>query len=422
MPVETCPGTGYSLAASLTVFLQSVIPFMIVIAYLVSDYFAPSHSFVRREIKALRALGVEVHPFSIGGHHPGGDEHVPRILDRPFWHHLVFIARLLLTRPGVFIKVLVTALRHRPPGLRGFIWSLFHFCEAITLAHLLRKSGANRLHSHFANSGATVGMLAARIANMPWSLTVHGISETDYPAGLLLPEKLRAASFVAIASLFMRAQSMRVTEPEVWSRFHIVRCGIDPATLPSKPEHMHRSVFRIVCVGRLSAEKGYFGLIEALSLLAGQGRDFTVEIVGEGPARASIADALDASGLSPRINLLGALPESSTLKRIAEADVLVLPSLMEGLPVVLIEALALRVPVIASRVAGVPELVEHEVTGLTFTPTDSAGMAHAIARLMDDPALGARLAEAGARRVLDEFTIQSSARRMRALFMDQAPD
>ena len=150
---------------------------------------------------------------------------------------------------------------------------------------MLRKAGADRLHSHFANSGAVVGMLAARLADVPWSVTLHGISETDYPAGYLLPDKLKSASFVAIASRFMMAQAMRVTAPAVWPRFHIVRCGIDVDAMPTRTRRSdppNDASPHIVCVGRLSAEKGYYTLFEAIERLGDASVHPTITIVGDG--------------------------------------------------------------------------------------------------------------------------------------------
>lgn len=392
---------------------------MTVIAYLVSDYHAASHTFVRREVAGLRALGETVLPFSIRGQTPSDEEPVPAIIGRSAWHHARAAAKLAFKYPGHLLSAWRRSLSHRPPGLRGLIWSQFHFVEAITLADMLHEAKAGHLHSHFANSGATVGLLAAQIAGIPWSVTLHGISETDYPAGHLLPEKLGAARFVAIASLFMQAQAMRVTEPEVWKKFHIVRCGIDLSRMPERaaplPQH---DLPRLVCVGRLSPEKGYFGLVDALSILAAEGRDYTLEIVGDGPARTEIASAFQATGLQERVTLAGALSESATLQRIASADILVLPSLMEGLPVVLMEAMAIGVPVVAARVAGIPELVEHGTTGLTYTPTDSSDLARNIALLLDDPDLRRRFVEGGTRKVAKEFTIEETAGRMRHLFRE----
>ena len=391
------------------------------VAYLVSDYHAPSHTFVRREVAALRDMGQAVQPFSIRGSEGAGKEVVPTVLGRSVLLHLGAFLAALMSSPLRLLAAWRLSLVHRPPGLRALVWSQFHFIEAVTLARLLKRSDAKRLHSHFSNSGATVGLLAARIAGIPWSLTLHGISETDYPAGVTLPAKLRAADHVAIASRFMKAQAMRVTTPDVWPRFRIVHCGVDPAIMPARRTNRAPDAPpQVVCVGRLSPEKGYSVLVEALVQLRENGMTPHISIIGDGPSRRDFEADLARNGLDAQVTLHGAQDEALTLDHIAGADMLVLPSLMEGLPVVLIEAMAIGVPVIASRVAGIPELVEHDVTGLCFTPTDSSGLAAAIARLAADPQLAERLATAGKQRVEASYTIAGNAERMRAMFADGA--
>ncbi|WP_422061609.1 glycosyltransferase [Sphingopyxis sp.] len=201
----------------------------------------------------------------------------------------------------------------------------------------MNRQGVRHLHNHFANSGATVGMLAAHFAELPWSLTVHGISETDYPAGALLAEKVKRATFVACASYFMRAQAMRFVADDQWAKMHIVRCGIDLSTVPDRPA-AHQTKMgdppQLICVGRLSPEKGYPGLFAALAGLAAEGLDFSLTIVGDGPAADAIRADAKSQKLEDHIRFAGSLPESATLVEMAKADIFVLPSLMEGLPVV----------------------------------------------------------------------------------------
>lgn len=386
------------------------------IGYLVSDYSAPSHTFVRREVAALRLRGLEIKAFSV---QPAAREgEAESLLGRSLHTYVAAIAVMLATRPGRFLSTWRLALRHRVGGLRALIWSQFHFVEALLLARRLRAERIEHLHNHFANSGAAVGMLAAHCANVPWSLTLHGISETDAPAGALLAAKIERARFVACASYFMQAQAMRLVAPAQWKKMHIIRCGIDLAALPKgqKARSERGTVPRLVAVGRLSPEKGYAGLLSALAALAAEGREFSLTIVGGGPSAGEIRDEAAALGLEDRIEFTGPLPERSTLARMAEADIFVLPSLMEGLPVVLIEALALELPVVASRVAGIPELVEEDVTGRLFTPSDWGDLKRALARLVDDRKAWKRLGEAGRRRVADDYQAHSSAARMARLF------
>lgn len=385
------------------------------IAYLVSDYDAPSHTFVRREVNALRAIGMDVLPFSVRrGVADSGAASV--LLGRSPFVYIAALGWALATRPRRFASAWRLALSHRAPGWKALLWAQFHFVEALLLAKLLGTAGATRLHSHFANSGATVGMIAAHFAHLPWSLTLHGISETDYPAGLLLAEKLERASFVACASYFMRAQAMRRVAPEHWSKMTIVRCGVDAAALPVPVAHSASGPARLVCVGRLSPEKGLFGLLDALAALAGTGAEFEVVVVGDGPLLADIRTRVSELELGAHVRLVGGLSESATLAEIARADILVLPSLMEGLPVVLIEALALGRPVVASCVAGIPELIDEGQSGYLFAPSDWAELAAALQRLFAARGDWAAMGTAGRQRVAAEFLADHAAARLTRLF------
>lgn len=387
------------------------------IAYLVSDYYAPSHTFIRREIAGLRARGMEIIAFSI---QPGGDSAFPAedILGRSPLAYAAALAWTFCTAPARFLSSWRLALHHRPPGLRALIWSQFHFVEAMLLARLLQRGGATRLHCHFANSGATVGLLAANFARLPWSLTLHGISETDYPAGLLLAEKLERATFVACASYFMRAQAMRMVAPAHWRKMIVVRCGIDLAALPAAVPHRHTGSARIICVGRLSAEKGYFGLLDALAAIEPSAGGSELVIVGDGPMAAAVHARARELGLVDRIRFAGSCEENETLAEIARADILVLPSLMEGLPVVLIEAMALGRPVLASRVAGVPELVV-EGAGYLFTPSDWEDLRRQLAALLEARDRWSRMGRAGRKQVEAAFGADQAAERMSRLFADE---
>ena len=378
------------------------------IAYVVSQYPASSHTFIRREVDSLRRHGVDLRTYSIRRPSPA-ELTAPE--DRASFAQTRFVlplsplalagshVRALATRPLAWARLLRLATRHRAPGGRALLWSLFHFAEAVVLARMLREDGITHVHNHFANAGATVGMLAARFAALPWSLTLHGISETDYPAGLMLGAKLEAAEFAACVSWFGRAQAMRVTAPAHWHKFQVVRCGLDLPALP--PPAPHAGPRRdIVCVARLSAEKGHLGLLDAIAPL-----DATLTLVGDGPMLAEIEAAVARLGLGGRVRFAGRLDEAATLAAIARADLLVLPSFMEGLPIVLMEAMAMGVPVIGSRVAGVPELIEDGVEGLLFRPGDWDDLRRCIARVLDEPALGDALARAARAKVEREFDI-----------------
>ena len=315
-------------------------------------------------------------------------------------------ARALCGHPVQYVKTFRLALRHRVPGVRAFVQALFYFLEAILLAVELKKRAITHLHNHFANPAAIVGLLASRFLRISWSLTLHGISEFDYPAGLLLAEKVAAADFVACASFFVRAQAFRVMNPDHWHKLFVVRCGLELSKLE---EHRcprgQKTRIRFISVGRLSPEKGHIGLLNAFSRVLGSGVDAELLLLGDGPERSRIEQRARDASLGGRLQLLGRAPEAQTLGAIASADVLVLSSFMEGLPVVLLEAMALGIPVIAPALAGIPELVRHAETGLLFTVGDWADLAALMQRLAEDETLRTRLAENARERVSIEFDV-----------------
>jgi glycosyltransferase involved in cell wall biosynthesis len=381
------------------------------VGFLVSQYPAPSHTFIRREVHALRRRGLSVDTFSIRP--PKANERLSAV-DREEEARTFYVlpARPLALlaahfwafrrRPVMYVTMFFAALHHRVPGVRALFWSFFYFIEAMALARELSRRDIAHLHNHFANSGATVGMLSCRYLGIGWSLTLHGISEFDYPSGLLLTEKLAHAQFAACVSSFGMAQAMRTIAPADWTKLLISRCGLELAAMPA-PQTRPPGPPRVVCVGRLSAEKGHLGLIEAFAALLARGQVAQLRLVGDGPDRARIEAAIARHGIGAHVVLRGQLPEDETLVEVGQADVLVSASFMEGLPVVLMEALAYRVAVVAPRIAGVPELVEDGVTGLLFTPADWAGLTAAMARALSDPALRERLGRAGYERVRAEF-------------------
>lgn len=395
------------------------------IGYLVSQYPATSHTFIQREVAELRRQGQTIETFSI--RRPAADEcrSEPNSSAQSETFYVLGVSpqRILLTHiealgghPLLYIKVLALAVSHRAPGLRAFIWSLFHFAEGIVLARELKARGIRRLHNHFANSAASVGLVASSFLQIPWSMTLHGVSETDYPAGLLLANKIKCCDFVACASWFVRAQAMRVTPPEQWPKLFIVRCGLSLCRMPKLISRKTDVRLKIVCVGRLSPEKGQLGLLHAYSKFSEIHACADLVFVGDGPDRPLIEQAILSRKLEKKVRLTGRLDEESTLRAIADSDLLVLPSFMEGLPVVLMEAMALGAPVVAAHVAGIPELVQSGENGLLFRPSDWDDLAHKILILLRDERLRARYAAAARRSIEQDFAIERAVEPLIARF------
>jgi glycosyltransferase involved in cell wall biosynthesis len=398
------------------------------LAYLTSQYPAASHTFIRREIEAMRKLGRHIDTFSVRP--PGADE-LQGEADRSEAGNTFYILRqsplafvrahlgALFTRPARYLRTFGLALGHRAPGARGLFLAFAHFAESVLLARELERRKVEHLHNHFANSAATVGLLATRMLDIRWSFTMHGISETDYPAGLMLRRKIEAADFVVCVSCFGRAQGMRLVAPLHWEKMHVVRCGVPFDRLPLR-EPEGRNATTLICVGRLSPEKGQAGLLRAFAEVRERHKDLKLRLVGDGPERSALEGLAAELRLCDDISFLGRMTESEALAEIARSDMLVLPSFMEGLPIVLMEAMALGVPVVASRVAGIPELVEDGVGGLLFAPCDWNDLARSIEKLISDKALGAALADHGKRKVADEFDVRKSAAILSRLFRQAA--
>jgi glycosyltransferase involved in cell wall biosynthesis len=384
------------------------------VAYLVSQYPATSHTFIRREVAALRRRGIDILTYSV--RRPGAADRLgahaaeyestfyllppeARVLCRA---HLKAVFR----RPRRYLGTLRAALQHRVPGARALFFSLFHFGEAIVLADELEQRGVTHLHNHFANSAATVGYLASRHTGIGWSLTLHGTADTDYPAGVLLAAKIAHARFVSCVSYFGKSEAQRRIMPELWDKLFVTRCGLNLSELAAC-QTAARDRVRILHVGRLSAEKGQLGLLSAFAQLLEQGGDAELDIIGDGPERARLERRIAELGLSRRCRLLGSVSEREVLEELSRSDIFVLSSFMEGLPVVLMEAMAMKLPVVAPRVAGIPELVEHGRNGLLFNPARWDELCERLSSLVSDAALRQRLAENGRQRVLAEFDIDT---------------
>ena len=393
------------------------------LAYLTSQYPAASHTFIRREIQALREQGWSIDTFSV---RPPGSDETASDADRMEADQTFYILRqslfafagahlaAMFTQPLAYFRTFGLALTHRAPGARGLFLGFAHFVESVLLARELRKRGIGHLHNHFANSAATVGLLATRLLGIRWSFTMHGISETDYPAGLMLGRKIEAADLVACVSYFGRAQGMRLVDPSNWDKMHVIRCGVPFDRLP--PKESGNGGPTIICVGRLSPEKGQTGLLRAFARLRVNHPDLSLRLVGDGPDREALERLSGELGVSEAVTFAGRLPEPETLIEISRANLLVLPSFMEGLPIVLMEAMALGIPVIASRVAGIPELVSDGKTGLLFAPSDWDELAQCISRLLSDKDLCAMLAQNGKFKITSEFDTRKSAGELGDLF------
>jgi glycosyltransferase involved in cell wall biosynthesis len=369
------------------------------IAYLINRYPAVSHSFIRREIREIGALGAEVARFTIrppAEHLPDAQDQAERKLTRSILGQgltalLLGALSLSLAHPRKAANGLGAALKMSGPDPRRLLRHIAYFVESAWLAKRMKEEGVEHLHAHFGTNPAAVARIAHRLSGIPYSFTVHGPDEFDSPVALDLAGKIAEARATVAISSYGRSQLMRWSAPEHWPKLSIVRCGLDdsyfdaPLTPPAAEP-------RLCCVARLSAQKGLPLLIDTCALLKARGRRFTLTLVGDGELRQQLQAQVAREGLEQEVLFAGACDAEGVRRHLAQCRAFVLPSFAEGLPVVLMEALAMGRPVITTAIAGIPELVD-EACGWLIPAGSADALADAIAEALDAPP--ERLAEMG---------------------------
>jgi colanic acid/amylovoran biosynthesis glycosyltransferase len=389
------------------------------VAYLVNVYPKISHSFIRTEIDALERLGVKVSRFTIRRTPEDFSDPADRIeaartmslLDGN-WRKLAgAVLRNFLKRPGKAYSALARSLRQADSRVRA----VAYFAEAAALADQMEKQSIRHVHVHFGTNPVAVARLAARLSGISYSFTAHGPDEFDAPLALDLPGKIADAAFVAGVSSFGRSQLMRWSHPAHWSRIQVVRCAVARHFLQEDvTDHTGLESRTLICVARLSAQKGLPLLVAAAARVAGS-HDFTIDIVGDGDGRAVLEEQVDRLNLKGRIRLLGWRSSEDVRKLLVASRALVLPSFAEGLPVVLMEALALGRPAVSTAVAGIPELLDAENGWLVPSGSVDA-LAEAMTAVLDAPReLLEAMGQAGRRRVLAAHHPDINARELEAL-------
>jgi glycosyltransferase involved in cell wall biosynthesis len=395
------------------------------IAYLTSLYARASDSFIRDEVAQLRALGHEVWTFSIRRTPPGevvGEavrrerEATDDILPKGPARLLRSAAAMAARRPGRWAEASRLAARLGVPGLKGRAWPAAYLIEAAYLAERMEALGVAHLHNHIGEGSAAVAAMASLLSGIPYSLTIHGPGEFDIPTLLALDEKIHRAKFAVAISEYGRSQLMRWSRPGDWPKLKIVRCGVDASFLggPSAPAPSGR---RLVCVGRLAEQKGQLVLIEAAGRLAAEGVDFELVLIGDGPMRGPIEALVARLGLGGRVALAGWKDAAGVRDELLRSRALVLPSFAEGLPVVIMESLALGRPVVSTYVAGIPELVGPGECGWLVPAGSVDALAVAMREALEAPAdLLERMGREGARRVAERHDVRVEAARLASLF------
>jgi len=401
---------------------------MIRVAYLVNQYPKVSHSFIRREILALESRGLEVQRIALRGWDdaladPEDREERRRtryVLQAGMLALLLDVVLAFVKRPIQFLAAMGLALRMARHAERPLPYHLAYLAEACRVAAWLRESGALHLHAHFGTNSAEVAMLAHALGAPAYSFTVHGPEEFDAPRRLGIAEKVRRSAFVVAISAFGRSQLYRWVEPAHWPKISVVHCGLEPGFHQVAPAPLP-DVPRLVCVGRLCEQKGQRLLVEAAARLAAKGIALEVVLAGDGELRAELEARVQMNNLGRCVRITGWLSSAQVREEILAARALVLPTLAEGLPVVLMEAMALRRPVLTTYVAGIPELVRPGENGWLVPSGDVEALAAALEDVLARPAAELRaMGEAARTRALERHSIDTEAAKLAALFTSAA--
>lgn len=401
------------------------------VGYLMSWYPAVTETFILHEMLELRRLGVDLEIFPLFGaatdvRHPGAEELAQRV-----WYHRGLSIELLRAqlhwlarRPRAYLRAWARALagNARSPGFLAK--ALVVVPRAAAVARRMEERGVRHVHAHWATHPALAAYVVRELTGIGYSFTAH--AHDLYLDRAMLREKIAAARFVVTISRFNRDLLERLYGPAAAQRIVVIPCGVDPRLFRHRAPRPPDGLFRIACVAGLRDYKGHRWLVDACALLRDRGVPFRCVLVGDGPERGAVERQVEALGLGARVELLGNQPQDRVRALLDGSDAMVLPSvttpdgMMDGIPVALMEAMATALPVVSTRVSGIPELVQDGRTGLLAPEQDAAALADALERLSREPELARRLGEQGRALVLERFNLLENAARLRGYLLAAA--
>lgn len=398
------------------------------IAYLLSEYPTLGHTYLLREVRQLRSLGWDIQVVSIRKPDRRSSEMSSAEKEEldSTWYVLAdgalqfAIAHVmaLITRPWQYARGLATARRLTRLQSRGVLHCVAYFSEAVLAGHRLRKARYVHVHSVYCTA---VGLVLAEVFGLALSMTIHGPVEFENPESFRMEDKVRASRFVSSISYYGKSQIMLRSSPSDWHKLEITPLGIDstgwvPADFRENPE-----TFALISVGRLAPVKGYPLLLEAIAALVKQGRRLRLTLVGDGPEKSRLMEQARHLGVQESVTFAGWKTQEELRELYRDSDVCVLSSFAEGIPVVFMEAMALGVPCIATRITGVPELIRHGVDGLLVTPADVEELAAAITEMMDQPLLRRKMSLSSRARIDEKFNLKKNVAHLAEVFSRHAP-
>lgn len=386
------------------------------IAYLTNQYPATSHTFIRREIAALEQRGHTISRYAVRASESILADPADRIellktdhiLGQGYSKIVFLAAGEALKRPVRTLKAFRLMLQFASASQRGMLRHLAYMVEALVVSHWCRRDRVQHLHVHFGTNPATVGALVNEVTGIPFSFTVHGPEEFDNPRLHALGQKVQRASFAVAISSFGKSQLMRWADSADWDKIHVVHCGLDEAYL-KEPAAKASDEPRLLCIARLSEQKGHLVLLQAARLLRDRGIAFSLTLGGDGPMRGEIEATIQRLRLEDCVRIAGWISQAQISEELAASRATVLPSFAEGLPVVLMESMALQRPPITTYVAGIPELVWPDA-GWLVPAGDAEALAEALqAAIQADPETLREMGNRARDRALARHGIKHSA-------------
>ena len=400
------------------------------VGYIMSRFPKLSETFVLYEMLALQQQGASVEIFPLineraGILHEEAKPFVARARYQPAFSLPILKAQLrfLRAQPKAYLGLWKEVLSGTWGSTNYLIGGIGILPMAVRFAEEMRALGVTHIHAHFANHPTVAALVAHRLTGIPFSFTVH--AHDLYVDQHMLKQKVNAAAFVVAISQYNKDLIVKYCGEDVREKVVVIHCGVDTSLFRPRQKKAG-GPFTIVCVASLEEKKGQTYLVEACRLLQQRNIDFVCQLVGEGRQRAALERQIEEAGLAGRVRLEGGQPRDEVARMLGQADVVALPSIrtksgtMEGIPVALMEPLACEVPVVSTRISGIPELVEDGVTGLLVPPTDAVALADALERLARNPELGRRLGQAGRAKVLKEFDLTDNAIKLSNMMVGEA--
>jgi colanic acid/amylovoran biosynthesis glycosyltransferase len=397
------------------------------VAYIMSRFPKLSETFVLNEILTLESFGVsvEVYPL-LRERQPVSHPEALRLAGRAHFHPFLSAgilraqAHFIRRRPADYFRALFEVLRGTLGSANFFLGAIGIFPKSVRFAYEMRKLGVAHVHAHFCSHPAVAALIIHRLTGIPFSFTAHG--SDLHVERRMLDRKVEASAFAVTVCDFNREVMVRTCGERLRHKIHVLHCGVDARDFSASEARCGDDPFQIISVASLEEVKGHRFLIEACRLLRARGVEFRCHLVGAGPLRASLEAAIAGAGLGEHVHLHGGQPRAAVARLLARVDAAVLAShptregKREGLSVALMEAMAAELPVVASDISGIPELVEHERSGLLVPSGDPVVLADALERLSRDHELRRRMGEAGRRKVLRAFSLEANARHLLGLF------